>query len=175
MFFEGNGIRAVHPTWDASHIELLKGKLQDNCLTDDLIYESVRKGTEFHKAIEDTLKGKELSLPENVPPFKDKDGAYRREFKVKWWEDFSSSTYRDLSIEYIEGLPERPVGNNGQGWHCPHDELPVFFGHYWLNGTPRLFRGNIFCVDYSVARNGYLTAYRYDGEDTLGNEGFVYV
>jgi len=41
------------------------------------------------------------------------------------------------------------------------NEKPVFFGHYWLNGTPELYLRNICCLDYSVAQNGYLVAYRF--------------
>ena len=44
------------------------------------------------------------------------------------------------------------------------ENKPVFFGHYWLKGNPLLYRNNICCLDYSVAKNGNLVAYRFDDE-----------
>jgi hypothetical protein len=38
-----------------------------------------------------------------------------------------------------------------------------------------LYRGNICCLDYSVAKKGHLAAYRFDGETVLDVEKFEYV
>ena len=46
---------------------------------------------------------------------------------------------------------------------------PLFIGHYWLTGTPRLLSDSVACLDYSVAKGGKLVAYRWDGESTLEN------
>lgn len=45
-------------------------------------------------------------------------------------------------------------------------------GHYWLEGTPMPLADNIACVDYSVAKNGKLVAYRWDGETILFQDKF---
>ena len=67
----------------------------------ELIYESVKKGTELHEAIEETLKGKEMKLPEGQN-FKDKDGTVRSEIRIKWWEDPAEMTYKQiLSLIHI--------------------------------------------------------------------------
>jgi hypothetical protein len=55
------------------------------------------------------------------------------------------------------------------------DDRPVFFGHYWLQGNPSLYRENICCLDYSVAKGGKLVAYRFDGEERLRDEKLVFV
>jgi hypothetical protein len=55
------------------------------------------------------------------------------------------------------------------------DNIPVFFGHYWLRGNPMLYRGNICCLDYRIAKKGHLAAYRFDGESVLDAVKFVYV
>jgi hypothetical protein len=47
------------------------------------------------------------------------------------------------------------------------ESKPVFFGHYWLNGSPSITAPNAACLDFSVANSGYLTAYRWSGEGTL--------
>ena len=55
-------------------------------------------------------------------------------------------------------------------------EKPVFVGHYWLRGErPTLLAPNVACVDWSVAKGGFLSAYRWDGEQTLDDGRFVWV
>jgi hypothetical protein len=52
---------------------------------------------------------------------------------------------------------------------------PVFVGHYWLSGRqPQLLRRNIACVDWSVAKGGFLRAYRWDGEQELDAGKFIW-
>jgi hypothetical protein len=62
-----------------------------------------------------------------------------------------------------------PARFDGRPHYFP-DELPVFFGHYWLPHEPILQRENICCLDYSVAKGGKLVAYRFDGEVDLNED-----
>ena len=55
------------------------------------------------------------------------------------------------------------------------ESTPVFFGHYWLNGEPALTSSTAACLDFSVAREGYLTAYRWAGESELLSDRLEYV
>jgi hypothetical protein len=57
-------------------------------------------------------------------------------------------------------LPDLPVTTEYQYT----ESIPVLFGHYWLQGTPVISKGNAACLDYSVAKQGFLTAYRWSGE-----------
>lgn len=58
----------------------------------------------------------------------------------------------------------------------PEEAKPVFIGHYWLNGSqPNLLHRNIACVDWSVAKSGFLCAYRWDGERELDDQKFVWI
>jgi len=53
---------------------------------------------------------------------------------------------------------------------------PVFLGHYWMEGDPEPLAPNIACLDYSVAKpGGKLVAYRWDGEQTLSQDKFIWV
>ena len=57
----------------------------------------------------------------------------------------------------------------------PLNAKPVFVGHYWLSGSqPKLMADNVACVDYSVAKGGFLCAYRWQGEQKLHNNNFVW-
>lgn len=176
VFYESESLRAVHACWDNEHIQLLKEKLGGNLLNDELIYESVKHGTAFKNAILDTLKGKELALPENFE-FKDKDGNIRKHIRIKWWLNPENKTYKDLSVEPIAILPEEKVRFKNQEevrYYNEYDK-PVFFGHYWLKGSPIQFAQNVCCVDFSVAKGGYLVAYCFDGEKQLSSDKLVYV
>ena len=55
------------------------------------------------------------------------------------------------------------------------ETTPVLFGHDWLQGKPVISAGHAACLDYSVAKRGFLTAYRWSGETTLSPEDVVYV
>ena len=56
----------------------------------------------------------------------------------------------------------------------PPEAKPVFVGHYWMKGNrPELLAPNVACVDWSVAKGGFLYAYRWDGEQQLQSENFV--
>lgn len=176
LFFETDSYRAVHACWDQENIDDLKQTLVDGRLTEDLLHQSVRKGTRFNEAIDQTLKGKEMTMP-NGQHFYDKEGHKRDKMRIKWWENPAEMTYKTLSIIPLDELPEEPLpeeerqSNNYYGT----DERPVFFGHYWLSGAPALYRDNICCLDYSVAKKGKLVAYRFHSEEKLQNKKLEYV
>ena len=176
LFYETEQFRAVHACWDEEVINFLMTKLVNNRLSDELIYESVKKGTELNEAIEQTLKGKEIKLPVGLS-FKDKDGTERNEIRIKWWEDPAKMTYKDISVEPLENLPETKIDltllKNNDFYKA--DQKPVFFGHYWLKGKPLLNKENVCCLDYSVAKEGYLVAYTFDGESKLESQHLTYV
>jgi hypothetical protein len=176
LFYETDNFRAVHACWDNEVIEYLRGALVNDRLTDDLIYQSVKKGTQLNEAIEQTLKGKEMKMPKGLF-FNDKDGTQRTEIRIKWWEDPRAMTYRSISVEPIDNLPEEPIQLselNSLDFYSSSDKK-VFFGHYWLKGEPTQYKENICCLDYSVARGGKLVAYRLSNENILDNRNLVYV
>ncbi|MEX2593635.1 MAG: metallophosphoesterase [Anditalea sp.] len=176
LYCETDTFRAVHACWDKNNIEYLRQTLVNDRLTDELIYQSVRDGTALHQAIEQTLKGKEIKMPEGHF-FTDKDGTKRTEVRIKWWEDPSKMTYKSISVEPIENLPDEPVELSGikSPDFYGENSKNVFFGHYWLKGQPSLFRENICCLDYSVAKGGKLVAYREKGDGKLDGDNLIYV
>jgi len=170
LFYETKEFRAVHACWDENHIRFLRSVLNNDRLNDALLYDAVIKDSAMYHAVEDTLKGRELRLPDAVV-FKDKDGHVRHEYRIKWWENLENISYKELSIEKIESLPDIKVPTefiSDVKVYGP-EEKPVFFGHYWLKKeeNPNFFRHNICCLDYSIAKKGYMAAYRFDGEKVL--------
>jgi hypothetical protein len=170
LFYETEQFRAVHACWDDKHIAFLRSSLNGSRLNPELLREAAREGTQIYDAVEDTLKGKEIALPEGYY-FEDKDALKRTAIRIKWWENPLSGTYRSLSVEQIEHLPEHPIDPaalKSFHYYPPEDRL-VFFGHYWLKSAPTPIKDNIFCLDYSVARGGMLVAYSLDEERSLDN------
>lgn len=174
LYYETDALRVVHACWDKLNINFLRQHLDNDRLNDELIHESAKVGSPLYCAIEETIKGKEVALP-NGATFQDKDGNVRTEIRIKWWEDPARMTYRQLSIEPSDSIPEEPVGEALSNATYYQDAKPVFFGHYWLKGTPQLQGSNICCLDYSVAKGGHLVAYRFDGEGVLERGKLVVV
>lgn len=175
VYLELNDIRIVHACWDQQNIKLLNGSIEftNEFLID--LYEN--SGGEMYRAIDESLKGKEASIS-NGYSFNDKDGHKRTEMRIKWWLDPTQSTYDEYYFEEVKELKGKPVDLNDLKSisYYEEDNVPVFCGHYWLNGKPTLQSKNVACVDYSVAaKNNILCAYRWSCEKELKNENFVWV
>lgn len=176
LFYETDQFKAVHACWDNNSIDFLKRTLVNERLTDELIYQSTIEGTGLFEAVDQVLKGKEIKLPDGLF-FHDKDGTQRNKIRIKWWEDPSTTTYKSISVEPIDNLPELPVKQSAlkQPDFYTDREKMVFFGHYWLKGEPSLYKANICCLDYSVAKGGKLVAYRLYEETVLDSNHLIYV
>lgn len=176
LYYETDKFKAVHACWDNKNIEYLRKTLVNDRLTDELIYQSVKNGTALNEAIDQTLKGKEMKMPEGLV-FTDKDGTKRTEIRIKWWENPSVTTYRSISVEPIDNLPQEQIELselNSIDYYRENDKK-VFFGHYWLQGEPSFYKNNICCLDYSVAKKGKLVAYRLNEETILDSQNLIYV
>ncbi len=176
LFWEADGLRAVHASWDPAHLAVIAEALDGAPMSDDFLANASRKGTGLHQAVEAVLKGKELRLPPGHG-FTDKDGHLREEVRIRWWEDPRGATYRAFSLPYRDDVPdtEVPIEMTSDAWHYPEVDRPVFFGHYWLQHPhPAIMRSNICCLDFSVAKEGALMAYRYDGEQELDHGKLVW-
>jgi hypothetical protein len=124
------------------------------------------------------LKGPEMNLPNGIT-FYDGEGVLRKRARLRWWVDPKHATLRELSFQPGVELPACDVSPElcNRGYYG-ENERPVFFGHYWLTGLPKLIRSNVCCLDYSVAGcrgDGHLAAYRFDGEQELDARKFVWV
>lgn len=173
LFHETPAFRAVHACWDMNNIDFLQNRLKQGNLNDDLIYESVQEKNELYTAIDETLKGKEIPMPAGQF-FVDKDNHKRTSIRIKWWEDPVTTTYRELSIPRLDTLPDKNIDTSLlKSTNYYQDTVPVFFGHYWLEGTVKLHGSNVCCLDYSVAKKGSLVAYQFDGESELNIDNFL--
>ena len=169
------GLRIVHACWDQPSIDLLQEAMGSGSkLTDEMVLLGSRKGHAIYEAIEIVCKGREVDLPAGVS-FQDKEGKVRHEVRVRWWQE-DLSTYRKAAIgppDDMEKIPDAPMPAEWVGH--PYSGPPVLFGHYWFTGTPQVISPRFACLDYSVARDGPLVAYRWDGEAELSSEKLTWV
>ena len=172
LWLDLDGLRVVHACWDFDLIS----KLGNPILTDDLLQQSSIKDTWQYDAIETILKGKEIPLPEGCS-FNDKDGNPRKHIRIKYWLQHAV-TYRDYFMgpsSVLELIPDTAVEGDYL-INYSADEKPLFHGHYWKEGEIQPLTENIACIDYSVAKEGgKLVAYRWDGEQKIDKDKFVFV
>jgi hypothetical protein len=177
-------LRVVHACWHAPFMSWLSPQLHEGrYLTRDLMaavtHEPENKDEKdnstpsMFKAVEALTKGLEIPLPTGHV-FQDRDGHERNRVRVRWWDE-NATTYRSaamLSDDERKALPDLPIPLHAR---IEGSAKPVFFGHYWLTGEPSLQSNRCACVDYSAGRGGPLMAYRFDGEQNLLTEHFVWV
>ena len=175
LYMHNENFWAVHACWDWEVVSILHSMLYGRKLNEDLLEKSAIKKRRLHQFIDISLKGKEIPLPEGSF-FLDKDKHKRTNIRVKWWESPENKTYPEISVHPSDQLPNKTIPKALQFSNpYPENEKPVFFGHYWLTGRPRLLKHNVCCLDFSVAKDGYLAAYRFDGEQVLSEEKLVWV
>ena len=173
MFLDLGGLRAVHACWDAKRI----GRLQGKTLADPaFLIRSGTRGTPEYRAVQNTLKGPELAMPEGRL-FHDKEGIARNTVRVRWWDMPAAGRVSALAMPEPFDVPGDAAPHDLRRLpNYPADEPPVFCGHYWL--PPERQRlplaANIACLDFSAAvANNPLVAYRWDGERQLTAAKFV--
>ncbi len=177
LFLDFGHFRVVHACWDAALIETFRAHHPDGCIDEDFLHASTVGGSFAGRVMDRLLRGTDLPLPDGQT-ITGRDGLTRRFFRTKFWAD-NPQTYGDVVFQ-PDRLPQdlilRPLTAQEQGKLLSYgpDEPPVFFGHYWMSGTPRLLKHNVACLDYSAVKYGKLVAYRFDGEAQLSQDKFVW-
>ena len=180
-WLELEGFRTVHACWDPRSIEALNGALsRHKSISEEFLHEAMSTGERnqpnLHQHLEISLKGKEAELPEGVF-FIDKEGTRRSEIRTRWYLPAEGQTYSTYALQTDPLECHVPIERKVAEMACPYpnDARPVFVGHYWLSGErPLALAHNVACLDYSVAKGGFLCAYRWDGEKTLDNSKFFW-
>ena len=177
LWLDLGNLRVVHACWDRDGIAQLKAKYESNgLLTDALLHAACDPECPEFEIVENLLKGKTIKLVGDAS-YQDSVGVTRPYMRVRWW-DSDATTYKAAFMgppAALSHIKDDPI----DGDHLieyGHHEVPLFIGHYWMQGIPKSLAPNIACVDYSIARSdGKLCAYRWDGEEVLDAERFVCV
>lgn len=172
IYADHEHFKVVHAQWNQGHISRLKedGILSFSNL--EFLIKSGTRGTAEYEIIETLLKGEERHVPGIT--FRDKDGNERSSYRLKWWLRGDNLTCRDSLFEFSQMESNDTLTLSSVGYE--KNDLPVFFGHYWLKDTePVLQQSNVCCLDFSVAKEGILVAYSWNGERELTKDNFRYV
>jgi len=179
LWLEVDGVRLVHACWDPASMQALQtwgeqpmGQREFMSLATD------GESPEYH-AVEHLLKGPEIAI---APGYLDKDGTPRNEARMNWWtsdwSDPHSLAHIPADVASVEGgrFELRDVADpTAVGIEAYGSDKPVFFGHYWMSGTPCLQAPNVACTDWSAVKGGVLAAYRFSGETDLTDDNWVSV
>lgn len=174
LFLEFDHFRVVHACWDDNKIaDLVRLAPDHNLLDDQFLINSVQPGTTENRIVERLLKGTDMPLPEGMT-IKSADGLTRDRFRTKFWKA-QPETYSDIVFQpdrIPNHLLKKKLSQQEKQRliHYDADEPPLFVGHYWRKGQPRLIRDNIVCLDYGAVNRGKLVAYRMDNGATMLSE-----
>ena len=186
----GKPLRVAHACWDDEQIRIISDGLEEyDGVTTGFLTEASRKGSPLYDAVECVLKGPELPLPDGTPPILDRENHERYEIRIQWYREpeYEEETYSQYALPPLDSDSDKITRQDKVSCHpYPEDAPPVFIGHYWLRGEPKvlthsLFPPNIACVDYSIAddkaekEDRRLCAYSWKGEQRLKPENFTCV
>lgn len=176
LWLDLDGLRAVHACWDERAMGQITARRDHGGTTTEFLHSACRKGSPLFAPVEVVLKGKEGRLPDGAS-FRDKDGHVRTEIRTRWYLPPHGQTYRTYALQSDEIACDLKLDEAVVAAAAPYPAAakPVFVGHYWLSAQrPELLAGNVACLDYSVAKGGFLCAYRWNGEQTLNSDNFVW-
>ena len=175
----GTLCRAVHACWSAPHIDRIASARQMHAgLSQSFLTAATSKGNELFEAVEIVLKGKEMELPDGVS-YEDKEGHKRTAIRTRWFEKPGPGTLYQAYVLQADPINCAVAIDDAALASIeayPLNSPPVFVGHYWLRAPqPERLAVNVACLDYSVAKDGYLCAYRWDGEAEIDDKKFLWV
>lgn len=177
LFIDFGGFRVVHACWDQSFVDEMLSRRKSACMDEAFVLASADKTSFEARCIDRLTRGTDIYLPDNRT-IKSKDGSTRKSFRTKFWTK-NPNTYNDVVFQpdpLPQDLQSRQLTEKERKKliHYDENQKPVFVGHYWLQGAPEALEPNVACLDYSAVKYGRLTAYRFDGEQVLENEKFVW-
>jgi hypothetical protein len=175
LFLAIDGLRVVHAAWDENAIRLVRGR---SFYDPDFLVAAATRGTPEFTAVETLLKGPEIKLPDGQM-CADKDGTHRADMRIAWWQSRKRKKhlkYCDIAVPSAADIPAIAVPPEVLSSLPSYGrrEPPVIFGHYWfVPNTPQVLKRNVACIDYSVAKDGFLAAYSWSGEKQLNPKHFT--
>jgi hypothetical protein len=172
LYLEQDDFRAVHACWDDAHINWLETNFiyeetqGQKRISEKVLVQYVAKESPVYEVLEELLKGKEFDLPAGQE-FVDKDGTTRKSARIKWFQPVEDrKLHKDVFLGIGEEFGELLLDESiHEALHRYDADKSVFFGHYWLKGKPTDALAKSICLDYSVAKDGHLVAYRLDSKE----------
>lgn len=175
LYHESGALRAVHACWQPQVVDQLREMSNGTARLSNerVLIEGYRSKHPTRTLVDITIRGREVDLPHGAS-FIDGDGVERDKSRVRWWADTRPSTLRELIVDEV-GV-DGPADPGALYFSADDaDPRPIFFGHYWMAGEPRIISRKATCIDFSVAAGGSLCAYTFRGETELVPESLTWV
>ncbi len=176
VWFDQGGVRVVHACWDDAAVATLSaaGWGDNHRLDDAMLAEAHRDGSVVRDARKLLTSGLEMPLPSGRY-IEDKQGHRHAAVRIANWRHRATELAQVALVppgqeEQLKGIawPEGLALTEPQG-------SPVFIGHHWFTGTPKIEHAKLCCLDWSAASQGPLVAYRWDGEQELADHKLTWV
>lgn len=180
VYLDFGDLRCVHACWHPASLQVMQPYLTATAQLQETAWQPAFATDHplFH-AVENVLKGIEISLPEGLSFF-DHKGKRRYSSRISWWLEDAASLADMVHIpmpsrnrEVLARLAQLPAHAELLQQSIYHGDCPVFFGHYWLKPEPRILSPKTACTDYSAGKDGPLVAYRWNGEQALNDHNWV--
>jgi hypothetical protein len=175
FFIEFENLRVVHACWIDANITLIKNELPAGKTPKPVFRRLISDPKSLlSQAILQTTRGIHHILPPDMGIF-DQKRRLHRFYRLKWWEDPTGMTFRQVSFEHSFKLPDYTIPTEITPVSVPYplNNPPVFFGHYCRGNGPFILKDNVCCVDGCVINRKKLIAYRWDGEKVLSPEKLI--
>lgn len=173
--FDAGKFRVVHAHWSDRNRKIIRENRTKEKLTKKLLSEIFMADSSLAVAVRQTTRGIEINLPHDLV-IKDNNNIRRTNFRIKWWESPKGKTFRDMSYGNKFLLPPYSIPPEiiPPFEVYPSDAPTVFVGHYCVEEKQMLPASNVCCLDNCVANGGQLAAYRWNGEERIKKENFIF-
>lgn len=134
----------------------------------------IHKDEKLLKSVSSVLKGSEFNITDDF--IQKYDFCFRQNAeRIKWWRKNRSNLIQDW---LVVGFENEDIVINPKDFDVvksyDFSSKPTFFGHYWLNESDfGLIDEKLCCLDFSVAKKGFIGAYQFDNEILLDKSKLV--
>lgn len=175
FFLDFGAFKVTHAYWSNQNKRIIDEKLQDKKLTKKLLQKIFDHNSPFAEAVRQTTRGIEINLPHDLI-IKDDRNIRRTNFRIRWWQDPTRKTFKEISYGNKFTLPSYTVPPEilFPFEVYPKKEVPVFVGHYCMSSDRMIPSDNVCCVDNCVANSGLLASYRWQNGEPLKITNFVF-
>ena len=173
LWLDLDDLKVIHACWHEEHQAVVRPHLTSSlALGEELFTGFYERDTAEFLSIEVLLKGIERELPDNMS-YVDSQGTERTSTRMKWWA--AHDRWVDAVVDSegnITSQLDPSYALDPPIYHYDGD-APVFFGHYWMRGVPHILTPKAICLDWSVAKEGRLAAYRWYPDEEINDRRWV--
>jgi hypothetical protein len=163
IFFEFGNVKVVHAFWDNEIINSLKSL---NSVS--ILLEMSLNDVSFKENINKILIG--------IIHKYHQENSKLIFFRYRWWDFDKNLPLENMFIHKCYKIPKSEVEKvDINSLKVNVDSFVIFFGHYNLQGYPHLTHPLRCCLDFGGAKGGFLTAYRWNGEEFLSESNLLWV